>query len=152
MPGLKRCADLDAPLDSRDARRNILWGWRVKLGSQGGVTLYIGGLMSIEAAAKELTKEIERLHREAERLTKLRDALSSGSTAPVVTVARRAYKKQGAKKNSARVSPLAKKSAAKTVPPAKKKRVMSPEGRKAIADATRRRWALKRKADASAEK
>jgi hypothetical protein len=108
--------------------------------------------MSIEAAAKELTKEIERLNKEADRLTKLRDALSSGPTVPAATVVRRAYKKRAATKTLARVSPPAKKSAAKTVPPAKKKRVMSPEGRKAIADATRRRWALKRKAAASAEK
>jgi hypothetical protein len=108
--------------------------------------------MSIEAAAKELTKEIERLHKEAERLTKLRDALSSGPAAPAATVGQRAYKKRASKKNSASVSLPAKKSAAKTVAPAKKKRVMSPEGRKAIADATRRRWALKKKADASAAK
>jgi hypothetical protein len=108
--------------------------------------------MSIEAAAKELTKEIERLQKEAERLTKLRDALSSGPAAPAATVGRRAAKEAAAKKSSAKVAPPAKKSAAKTVLPAKKKRVMSPEGRKAIADATRRRWALKRKADVSAAK
>jgi DNA-binding winged helix-turn-helix (wHTH) protein len=108
--------------------------------------------MSIEAAAKELTKEIERLQKEAERLTKLRDALSSGSAEPAATIVRRGYKKAPAKKTSIKVSPTAKKVATKTVPPAKKKRVMSPEGRKAIADATWRRWALKKKADASAEK
>jgi hypothetical protein len=108
--------------------------------------------MSIEAAAEELTKEIERLQNEAARLTKLRDALSPGSAEPAATVVRRGYKKAAAKKSAAHVSAPAKKSAAKTVPPSKKKRVMSPEGRKAIADATRRRWALKRKADVLATK
>jgi hypothetical protein len=108
--------------------------------------------MSIEAAARELTKEIDRLHKEAERLTKLRDALSSEPAAPVAAVGRRAAKKTAAKKSPAKAATPAKKSAAKALAPAKKKRVMSPEGRKAIADATKRRWALKRKADAEAAK
>jgi hypothetical protein len=89
--------------------------------------------MSIEAAAKELTREIERLQKEAERLTKLRGALSLESSEPVANVGRRGPQKEAAKKSYAKVSPAAKKSAAKTMPPAKKKRVMSREGRKAIA-------------------
>lgn len=108
--------------------------------------------MSIEAAAKELTKEIDRLLKEAARLTKVRDDLSPGSAAPGAPINRRAAKKVAAKKSAAKKVAPAKKSAAKTVLPASKKRTLSPEGRQAIVDATKRRWAAKRKADAAAAK
>lgn len=104
--------------------------------------------MSIESAAKELTKEltreIDRLTKETERLIKLRDSVLSGST-PV---------------NSQSISTIVKKAAAKKTPAKKavakkaaapKKRTLSPAGRKAIADAAKRRWADKKKAETPAQ-
>jgi hypothetical protein len=93
--------------------------------------------MSREAAAKELTKEIEWLTGEAQRLTKLRDEILKGSgtfspsTVPA-TAAKRAAKKGAAS--------------------AKKTRVLSPEGKRKIIEANKRRWAQKRKVDAAATK
>lgn len=109
--------------------------------------------MSIEAAAKELTQEIqrlnkeaERLNKEAERLTKLRDSLSAGQTVPAVKTGRGPYKKRAAKKTAA-------KTAAKTTPaaPAKKKRSMSAESRKAISDANKLRWAKKKAGESTSK-
>lgn len=94
--------------------------------------------MSIDATLKELDKEIARLTSDAERLTKLRASLvSAGSTSE--SVARRAYKTTEPKKGIR----------AKAV--SAKKRTISPEGRKRIAEAQKRRWAIKKKA-ASAQK
>lgn len=89
--------------------------------------------MSIEAAAKELTKEIDRLLKEAARLTRLRDDMLSGP------------------ENETGTRMTLKKSAAKKIEPAKKaakKRTLSAEGRKAISDAAKKRWAVKKKAAA----
>jgi len=98
--------------------------------------------MSIEAAAKELTKEIECLTKEAERLTRLRDAVLVGSTTVNSQTTPPAATKVAAKKVGAKKA-VAKKAAAP------KKRVISDAGRKAIAEAARRRWAAKKQADAA---
>ena len=89
--------------------------------------------MSIETAAQELTKEIDRLLKEAARLTRLRDDMLSG---PVNESRTRTASKKSA----------AKKSAAKKVA---KKRTLSAEGRKAISEAAKKRWAAKKKATAA---
>lgn len=96
--------------------------------------------MSIEAAAKELTKEIEHLLKEAERLTKLRDSLVPAASVSTSSALRPASKKVAAKKASGGKSAPA------------KKRVLSAKGRQNIVKALKRRWAEKRKAEAAAKK
>ncbi len=90
--------------------------------------------MSIEAAAKELTKEIERLLKEAARLTKLRDDMLSGS---VIEIRARVAAKKATAKKAAPVKSVS------------KKRTLSAEGRKAISDAAKKRWAAKKKSAAA---
>lgn len=98
--------------------------------------------MSIDAAAKELTKEIDRLLKEAARLTKLRDELVPGSASEVPAIARKKATKKAAKKV------VAKKAASpKAVAP--KKRTLSVEAKKRISDANKKRWAEKKKAEAA---
>lgn len=97
--------------------------------------------MSIEAAAKELTKEIDRLTKETERLTKFRDSLLAGSVSTGSGPIRRVGKKKASKKVAAKKAVLKKATAPK-------KRTLSAAGRKAISEAAKRRWAEKKKADA----
>jgi len=97
--------------------------------------------MSIEAAARELTKEIDRLTKETERLTKFRDSLLSGSVASGLGTTK-TPRKAGAKKVAAKKT-AAKKAAGPI------KRTLSAAGRKAISDAAKRRWAEKKKAAAA---
>jgi len=52
---------------------------------------------------------------------------------------------EGAPTMKRRGRPKGSKNSTKTVKPAKKKRNLSPEGRKAIAEAMKRRWAERRK-------
>ncbi len=68
-------------------------------------------------------------------------ALLSGGTAPTAKKkAGRPRKIAAAPKKAATVAPAATK-------PAKKKRVLSPEGRKRIAEAAKKRWATKKAAE-----
>jgi hypothetical protein len=107
--------------------------------------------MSIEAAAqglaKELTKEIERLTKETERLTKLRDSVLAGSVS-VNSQTTTAFAKNTAAKKASAKAVVAKKTVTEKAA-APKKRTLSAAGRKAIIDATKRRWAEKKKADAA---
>lgn len=101
--------------------------------------------MSRETAAEELTKEIDRLGEEIRSLTRLREEILAGQT-PTSEPSQAPARKSAAKKSAAKKAAPAKKSAVKkTAPaPAKKKRVLTPEGRKRIIEATKRFWAKKR--------
>ena len=99
--------------------------------------------MSIQAAANELTKEIERL-------TKIRDSLLVGGSTPGVPVApapaspaKKAAKKATAKKGAKKA---AKKTATVTAVAPAKKRVMSEATKKKISDGHKRRAAAAKKA------
>jgi hypothetical protein len=95
--------------------------------------------MSIQAAANELTKEIERL-------TKIRDSLLVGGSTPGVPVApvpAPAAKKATAKKVAKKA---AKKTATVTAVAPTKKRVMSEATKKKISDGHKRRAAAAKKA------
>ncbi|GGG86558.1 hypothetical protein [Edaphobacter dinghuensis] len=96
--------------------------------------------MSINAAANELTKEIQRLTKEAERLTKLRDSILSGS-APFDHRGVGAGRKKAGSRTAAHSQAPSKKSSVT------KKRTISAAGRKRIAEAQKRRWAEKKKAE-----
>ena len=98
--------------------------------------------MSINAAANELTKEIQRLTREAERLTKLRNSILSGS-APANHRGGGAVRKKAGSKKTAH-APVPSKKLTVT-----KKRTISAAGRKRIAEAQKRRWAEKKKAESA---
>jgi hypothetical protein len=106
-------------------------------------TLDDGGCMSIQAAANELTKEIERL-------TKIRDSLLVGVATPSVPdapvaapPAKKAAKKTTAKKAAKKA---AKKPATATAVGPAKKRVMSEATKKKISDGHKRRAAAAKKA------
>ena len=107
-----------------------------------GVTLDAGGCMSIQAAANELTKEIERL-------TKIRDSLLAGVTNPniaVATVAAPTAKKAAKKSTSKKAAKkAAKKASTASAPAPAKKRVMSEATKKKISDAHKRRAAAAKK-------
>ena len=92
--------------------------------------------MSIQAAANELTKEIERL-------TKIRDSLLVGGSTPVAPVPAPAAKKATAKKVAKKA---AKKTATVTAVAPAKKRVMSEATKKKISDGHKRRAAAAKKA------
>ena len=110
--------------------------------------------MSISGAVVELNKEIDHLTKEIERITKVRDSLLHGAsgrsgsgipptTATTAPVSRRDYARSAGPANAA--------SAKKAVPvkqaaPGAKKRSMSPEGKKRISDANKKRWAAIRAA------
>jgi hypothetical protein len=108
--------------------------------------------MSIDAAAKELTKEIERLLKEAARLTKLRDSLVPDSTSTESLSAGPSARKKATKKSTRKARKTV---SAKTVATpndvAPKKRTLSAAGKKRISDAAKQRWAAKRKAEAAAK-
>ena len=108
--------------------------------------------MSREAAATELTKEIDRLGEEIRSLTRLRDEILAGQT-PISEIRQMPARKSVAKKSPAKKAAPANKSAVKKAAPApaKKKRVLSPEGRKRIIEATKRFWAQKRKDKAASK-
>jgi hypothetical protein len=74
---------------------------------------------------------LAEIDREIEQLTKAR-ALLAGDAAPKKAVGR-------PKKSATTVAPVAKKAA-------KKKRNLSPEGRKRIAEAVKKRWETQKKA------
>jgi hypothetical protein len=93
--------------------------------------------MSITGAVNELNKEIERL-------TKFRDALLEGS--PGTSITHAATTKPGRKPGPAKKAAGVKKSAPVKKSAVPKKRTMSAAGRKAISDATKARWAAKKKA------
>ncbi len=107
--------------------------------------------MSISGAVKELNQEIERI-------TKIRDMLLQGtpgqatadslSVAPVSEPAKkRAYTRRAV---PAKAIPAKKAIAAKKAIPAVKKRTMSPEVRKRISDAHKKRAVEAKKASAAA--
>ena len=100
--------------------------------------------MSIEGAAKELTKEIGRLTKETERLTKLRDSLFVGSVSAGPGNVQPVVGKSTTKKSTA-------KKAATKKAAGPKKRTLSRAGRKAISDAAKRMWAEKKKKAAAAK-
>jgi hypothetical protein len=102
-------------------------------------TLDDGGCMSIQAAANELTKEIERL-------TKIRDSLLVGVATPNVAVAPVAAPSatKAAKKTTAKKA--AKKAATASVVAPAKKRVMSEATKKKISEGHKRRAAAAKKA------
>jgi hypothetical protein len=105
--------------------------------------------MSIQGAVAELDAEIKRLTEEIVRIKGVRTSLleggngSSGVGNPVKRTYRARVKKSSpAKKPAVSKKPaLARKTtAAKGVAPAKK-RVMSPEGKRRISEANKKRWA-----------
>ena len=98
--------------------------------------------MSINAAANELTKEIQRLIKEAERLTKLRDSILSGSASADSQGSRIVRRRRGSKKAELVKAPSNKVGATK-------KRTISAAGKKRIAEAQKRRWAEKKKAESA---
>lgn len=108
--------------------------------------------MSIEAAKKELVKEIDtelaRLTSETEELTKLRASVLSGTFTAgrriKVLAGRKAAKKTATKKAQPKKAVSTK---AKAEEP--KKRKLSAAGRKAISEAAKRRWADKKKSEAA---
>jgi hypothetical protein len=108
-----------------------------------GGTLDDGGCMSIQAAANELTKEIERL-------TKIRDSLLVGVTTPTISVATVAtpLAKRAAKKATAKTAAKksATKAATKSAAAPAKKRVMSEATKKKISEGHKRRALAAKKA------
>jgi hypothetical protein len=95
--------------------------------------------MSITGAVAELNKEIERL-------TKIRDSLLQGVSAPgAASTATVPAKQPGPKKKSAGLRAIV---AAKNSVPAKK-RVMSAAAKKKISDALKTRWAAAKKASSA---
>ncbi len=103
--------------------------------------------MSIDAAAKELTKEIELLLKEADRLTRLRDEMVSKSVS-IASQGAHVVTRKTAQKKTATKKTIANKTDAKKAAPARK-RVLSEEGRKAISVAAKKRWAARKKANAA---
>jgi hypothetical protein len=131
--------------ESSPAPQESLRTVRMGISDIAGGTLDAGGCMSIQAAANELTKEIERL-------TKIRDSLLVGVATPSVPVApvaspsaKKATKKTAAKKVAKRAAK--KVATASAVAPAKK-RVMSEATKKKISDGHKRRAAAAKKAAA----
>ena len=95
--------------------------------------------MSITGAVAELNKEIERL-------TKIRDSLLHGVSAPVAaSTATVPAKKPGPQKKSAGLRAVV---AAKKSTPAKK-RVMSAAAKKKISETLKARWAAAKKASSA---
>jgi hypothetical protein len=122
-------------------RQESLRTVRIGISDIAGGTLDDGGCMSIQAAANELTKEIERL-------TKIRDSLLVGVatlTVPVAPVAAPSAKKATKKTAAKKAAKRAAKKVATTVAPAKK-RVMSEATKKKISDGHKRRAAAAKKA------
>lgn len=87
-----------------------------------------------------VTEILASIDREIALLKQARLLLSGSATAP--------KKKAGRPKKAAAVTPTGT-NPAKKVSMRRKKRNLSPEGRKRIAEAVRRRWAKQRKAAAS---
>ncbi len=90
----------------------------------------------------DVSSIIAEIDSQIAKLQQARDIIS-GTGAPAKTGAKRGRPK-GSKNAAAKVSP---KSALKAASPsvAKTKRRLSPEGRKAIADAMKKRWAERKK-------
>ncbi len=86
-----------------------------------------------------LAEILASIDREIGQLQKARDVLSGRDTA-------------AAKKNAGRPRKTVVEAVPAATPVKKKKRNLSPEGRKRIAEAVRRRWAAQKKAAAAATK
>lgn len=94
--------------------------------------------MNVESIIAEIDSQIAKLQQARSII-----AGNNDTVVPVKTGAKRGRPK-GSKNN---VSSASAKTATKSAPaaPAKTKRKLSPEGRKAIADAMKRRWAERKK-------
>jgi hypothetical protein len=93
--------------------------------------------MSITGAVAELNKEIERL-------TKIRDSLLQGVSAPGTTATVPAKRPEPQKKSAGLTTAVA---AKKSVPA--KKRVMSAAAKKKISEALKARWAVAKKSSSA---
>jgi hypothetical protein len=111
--------------DDFDLDWHLVSEWSNQLHSRGGFMALAEILASID--------------REIGQLQKARDVLSGRDTA-------------AAKKNAGRPRKTVVEAVPAATPVKKKKRNLSPEGRKRIAEAVRRRWAAQKKAAAAATK
>lgn len=94
--------------------------------------------MDVDRIVSELDAEIARLQ-------KIRTALTGLNTTPSAPGKGKRGRPKGSKNLSKTLSPVAAKAVVAKTVAKRSKRKLSPEGRKRIADAMKRRWAERRK-------